>query len=313
MKLIASILLSVAFLTAGNSFGKDVPQANSFNEALAAVPAAELPAKAADLILHARSRERQATTVSVVKSAVAMNPAAAPAIVGAIARAVPDMASVAAGAAAALQPKQAAAIAKAAAAAAPSKAGKIVTAVCRAVPNEYRNIAAAVAQVVPGAGKEIVNAVASALPGLKPAIDSVLAGYGGNVVSVVDTIDAAAKVSPASLTPVPAVSPTGPTVLPLLAPSSPRGPDGQRACGRASLPIVDEHADQCHARHVGRGTSWRAELRRTLAAVMVGAGNTLTQFSFAAFDLPRLCRGWADRPCGSINTRNIQRLPVGPA
>jgi Meckel syndrome type 1 protein len=226
MKPIASILLSVAFLATGSSFGKDAPQANSFNEALAAVPSAEMPAKAADLVKKAPARDWHATTVSVVNSAVGMNPAAAPAIVGAIARAVPDMASVAAGAAAALLPKQAAAIAKAAAAAAPSKAGKIVTAVCRAVPNEYRNIAAAVAQVVPDAGKEIVNAVAAALPGLKPAINSTLAGYGGNVVSVADTLDRAARVSLGSLTSVPA-SPTVPTLAanaPLQGATMARGP-----------------------------------------------------------------------------------------
>jgi hypothetical protein len=203
MKPITSLLLCAAFLVAGDSFAKDTPQANSFTEVLSAVPSAELPAKAADLVLHARSRDRQATTVNVVKSAVGSNPAAAPAIVGAIAQAVPDMASVAAGAAAALQPKQAAAIAKAAAAAAPSKAGKIVTAVCRAVPNEYRNIASAVAGAVPGAEKEVLKAVAAALPGLKPAIDSALAGYGGNAVSVSDTLARAAQASPASLTSVP--------------------------------------------------------------------------------------------------------------
>ena len=200
MKPLAAILLSIAFLAAGSYFGKDAPKANAFNEVLAAVPAAELPAKAADLVLHARSRDRGTTTVNVVNSAVAMNPAAAPAIVGAIARAVPDMASIAAGAAATMQPKQAGAIAKAAAAAAPSNAGKIVTAVCRAVPNQYRNIAVAVAQAVPSAGKEIVNAVAVALPGLKPGIESSMAGYGGSVVSVADTLDRAAKVSPANVT-----------------------------------------------------------------------------------------------------------------
>jgi hypothetical protein len=211
MKPIAVALLSVAFLAAGSSFGKDTPQANSFSQVLAAVPAAELPAKAADLIARSRSRERQATTVSVVKSAVAMNPASAPAIVGAIARAVPDMASVAAGAAAAEQPKQAAAIAKAAAAAAPSKTARIVAAVCRAVPNEYRNIAVAVAQVVPDAGKQIVNGVAAALPGLQPAIERTLAGYGGNVVSVPDTLDQASRVFAASVTPgtTPSTTPLG--------------------------------------------------------------------------------------------------------
>lgn len=217
MKPIVSILLGVAFLAAGSSFGKDAPKANAFNEVLAAVPSAELPAKAADLVAHARAHDWHTTTVSVVNSAVGINPVAAPAIVGAIARAVPNMASVAAGTAAELQPKQAAAIAKAAAAAAPSKAGKIVTAVCRAVPNEYRNIAAAVAQAVPGAEREIVRAVAAALPGLKPAIDSTLAdntlaGYGGSVVSVTDTLDrAAAKASLGSLTSVP-MAPTVPTL-----------------------------------------------------------------------------------------------------
>jgi hypothetical protein len=210
MKPIAIIVLSVVFLAAGNSFGKDTPKANPFNEVLAAVPAAELPAKAADLVLHSRGRDRQATTVNVVKSAVGMNPAAAPAIVGAIARAVPNMASVAAGAAAAEQPKQAAAIAKAAAAAAPSKAGKIVGAVCRAVPNAYRNIAVAVFEVVPGAGKEIVNAVAAALPDLKPYIESALAGYGGNVVSVADILDQAAKVAAVTTT-----TPAGPIGSPM--------------------------------------------------------------------------------------------------
>jgi len=232
MKTIASIFLSVAFLAAGNSFGKDATKANSFTEALASVPSAEMPAKAADLVKKSPARNWHATTVSVVNSAVGMNPVAAPAIVGAIARAVPDMASVAAGAAAALQPKQAAAIAKAAAVAAPSKAGKIVTAVCRAVPNEYRNIAAAVAQVVPNREKEIVNAVGAALPGLKPAIDSTLASYSGNVVSVADTLDRATRVSLGNFASVPS-SPLAPTLSPTMSPNAPlpgatlpKGPGG---------------------------------------------------------------------------------------
>jgi hypothetical protein len=193
MKPIISITLSVAFLVACNSFGKDAPKANPFNDILSAAPAVELPAKAADLVLHAKARDRSAATLNAVKGAVGINPTAAPAIVGAVARAVPDMASVAAGAAAAEQPKQASAIAKAAAAAAPSQAGKIVAAVCRAVPNEYRNVAVAVSQVVPSAGEEILRAVASALPDLKPSIDKALAAYGGNVVSVAATLDQASN------------------------------------------------------------------------------------------------------------------------
>jgi hypothetical protein len=195
MKNITSFVLSVALLVASASFGADAPKANPFIEVLGSVPAAELPAKAADLVQHAKSRERAATTAEVVRAAVGANPAAAPAIVSAIARAVPEMAAVAAGAAAAEQPKQAAAIAKAAAAAAPSQARKIVVAVCRAVPNDYRNIAVAVSQVVLSANKDIVNAVATAIPGLKPYIDQALTAYGGTVSSVSAVLDQASRLA----------------------------------------------------------------------------------------------------------------------
>lgn len=197
MKRIISIVLSVGFAVACNSFGKDAPKANLFKETLAVVPAAELPAKAADLVLQAKARARQNVTVNVVKAAVRINPPAAPVIVGAIARAVPEMASVAAGTAAAEQPKQASAIAKAAAAAAPSKAGEIVMAVCRAVPSAYQEIAVAVSQALPDASKEIVDGVGSGVPHLKRPIEKVMAGYSGNVPSVADTLYQAEKISQA--------------------------------------------------------------------------------------------------------------------
>jgi len=238
MKKIIVVALSVAWLASSSSFGKDAPKANSYQEVLTAVPSAELPAKAADLVLHAKSRERQATTINVVKAAVAVNPAAAPAIVGAIARAVPDMAATAAGTAAAQQPKQASAVAKAAAAAAPAQAGKIVTAVCRAVPNEYRNIAVAVAQVNPGAGKEIVSAVAAARPDLKPSLEQTLAVYGGSPVSVAATLDRAASVPSVSASAdVGAVTPLAPApAAPATAASAPRarGP----AVGPPYIPLT---------------------------------------------------------------------------
>jgi hypothetical protein len=195
MKTCLSVLVSIALSAASCAFAKDAPKANPFDSLLSSVPSAELPAKSADLVLHAKARDRHATTVDVVRGAIGINPAAAPAIVGAIARVVPEMAAVAAGTAAAEQPKQAAAIAKAAAAAAPSKAGKIVNAVCLAVPNEYRSVAVAVAQVAPNSNKDILKAVASALPDLKPSLDQVLAGRGGSTVSVSSALDQAATVT----------------------------------------------------------------------------------------------------------------------
>lgn len=184
MKRITSIIICAALPVVCSSFGKEAPKANPYKVVLAAVPLAELPVKAADLVLRAKPKDRKATTVDVVKGAVGINPAAATSIVGAIARAVPDMASTAAAAAATEQPKQASAIAKAAAAAAPSQAGAIVKAVCHAVPVYYPNVAVAVSQVVPGANKEIVQAVGAAQPALRPSIERVLAGYNGKVASV---------------------------------------------------------------------------------------------------------------------------------
>ena len=141
---------------------------------------------------------------------------------------MPEMASIAAGTAAGEQPKQAAAIAKAAAAAAPLQAGAIAEAVCRAVPEEYRSIAVAVSQAAPDASKDIVNAVSAALPDLQPSLQKVLAGYGGRVVSVSDTLDQAATV--AQTTPAPATAPllvtsraSSPTIMLVGAPLA-RGP-----------------------------------------------------------------------------------------
>ena len=169
MKHIVTIGLSLVCLGAFSSL-----DAASLKKTLSSVPAAELPAKAAQLIADTKTRDQKPTTINVVKTALGINPAAAPAIVGAIARAVGPMASVAAGTAAEEQPKQACAIAKAAAAAAPSEAGQIVLAVCRAAPSEYRCIAVAVSEVAPDANKEILEAVAIALPELGPEIGAAM-------------------------------------------------------------------------------------------------------------------------------------------
>src|SRR5438105_15166952 len=121
------------FLGSQSLLAADRTEQLTFQAALSRVPAVEVPARAAELVEAAKADERGLTTIEVVQSAVRLNPTAAPAIVGAIAHAVPAMASIAAAAAAQEQPKLASAIAKAAAAAAPTQAGKIAAAVCKAV------------------------------------------------------------------------------------------------------------------------------------------------------------------------------------
>ena len=195
MKRVASIVLTVVLLAGSYSFGKDAPKANPYTKILASVRAAELPAEAADLVAQAKPADRKATAVQVVKEAVSLNPAAAALIVGAVTRAVPEMAPVAAGAAVAEQPKQAHAIAKAAAAAAPAQAAQVVEAVCRVAPRQYYAVAVAVAQAVPAASKEIVKAVGVAVPELKVSLEKAVAWYGGNVVSVGETLAQANQIA----------------------------------------------------------------------------------------------------------------------
>ena len=68
MKQIAIFALG-AFLTASlSSFGKDAAKPAPFQKTLAGVPAAEMPAKAADLVKQTKAREWGTRTVDVVKS-----------------------------------------------------------------------------------------------------------------------------------------------------------------------------------------------------------------------------------------------------
>jgi len=201
IKRIFGFVLAGGLLAAATGSFADTGRTEFFKQKLGDVPKPELPASAAEMVKSAKASERESTTIGVVKAGVGLHQAASAAIVGAIARAEPDMAATAAGSAAAEHPKLAVAIARAAAMSAPSKAGKIVVAACRAVPNEYRNIAVAVAQVVPGAGTEILDAVGTALPGFRNDIQRVLAGIGGAAPSVAAVLDRARSNSTATRDP----------------------------------------------------------------------------------------------------------------
>jgi hypothetical protein len=197
-----SLVMAVALVATAKLHAGDTAPANSFFGTLSTVSPAELPAKSAELVSQADSKNRLGTTADVVKAAVGLNPAAAAAIVGTIAQSTPEMASVAAATAVALVPNQAIAIAHAAAAAAPSEAGKIVEAVCRVVPDDYREVAIAVAGVAPGAAKEILAGISAAIPALQEPINKVLVSYNGGTpaVSVVlEKISATAKSKAAAL------------------------------------------------------------------------------------------------------------------
>jgi len=187
------------------------PAASPSLSILKSVPLAELPGKAAALVATADAKSQVQTAMDVIKSAIGLNPAAAPAIVGSVAARTPEIAAVAAATAASLLPRQAAALAQVAAAAAPKFAGKIVEAVCAVAPDSYKAIAQAVADAVPSAAREILAGVASAIPSLKDAINKALALYKTPSVNLVLSQIAGTTILAASspgLTVTPRVNPT---------------------------------------------------------------------------------------------------------
>jgi hypothetical protein len=190
-KIVMSAAAAAVFALVPVSRAGDAPAASSLLAVLSTATQAELPAKAADLVSQAGAKQQQQTTIDVVKAAVGLNPAAAPAIVGSIAQTTPAMAAIAAATAAGLVPDQVTAIARAAAAAAPSQAGKIVESLCRVLPAAYRDVAETVAGIVPGAGKEILGGVSTAIPALKAPINNILIANKGEVSSVSAVLDAA--------------------------------------------------------------------------------------------------------------------------
>ncbi len=189
LKYTVFIATAVVLAPAMNMNAGESTVANPYFVVLSIATAAELPAKAAELVSKADSKQRQQVTIDVVKAAVPLNPAAAPAIVGSIAQSTPEMVAIAAATAVSLVPEQAAAIARAAAVAVPTKAGQIVEAICRVIPVAYKKVAIAVAEVVPGAGREILTAISAAIPTLKGSINKVLANYTGTVPLVSSVLD----------------------------------------------------------------------------------------------------------------------------
>ncbi|MCX6904320.1 MAG: hypothetical protein NTW03_12755 [Verrucomicrobia bacterium] len=206
------VVLAMTVLAGVQDITKDQGVDAQVVATLKSAPAAEIPAKAAQLVKQANSNARQATTIAVVKAAIAMRPPTAELVVAAISKANPEMACVAAATAAILLPKQAASIAKAAAAAAPAQAGRIVTFVCRQAPEDYRAVALAVSQAVPGAAREIVEGVGTAIPAFKASLDQGLLASSGSSFAVAAMLDRAVPSAPAPSAPSP--RPAGPTVQP---------------------------------------------------------------------------------------------------
>jgi len=177
------------------------PKTESTRNVFRDVPAAEVPAKAAELVSLAKAPQRDRTAATTVKMAVKAHPTTAVATVGAISSKCPETSAITAATAATLQPKQVLLIAHAAAKAAPAQAAAIVKALCKAVPSAYREVAQVVGAAVPGATQEIIAALAEARPDLKSQLEGAVASFQGNLPSVAMVLDRAGDLA--------ATTPTG--------------------------------------------------------------------------------------------------------
>ena len=158
----ATLVASVPALYAANNSAGESPAP------LGSVRTAELPREVARLVGNEKGNGRAERAVAIVRHAVEVNRAAAPAIVGAAARVAPDLAAQFSAAAVTVEPKLAAGIARAAAAAAPSYAGEIAAAVVKIHPVLYAQVAYEIAYAVSNQDQQIVNGVVAGLPNLKP-------------------------------------------------------------------------------------------------------------------------------------------------
>ena len=161
----------------------DTLDRSAITEAMKRVPAAELPACAAELLKNCSAQE---TTVvsNVVSAAIKINPAATPLVVGAVARGAPESAALAAQVAALQQPEQIQSIARAAAGVVPARAGEIVAALLHANTNAYRDVALSAARVAPAASIKILHAIAEVRPDLKPYLEKELQAQRQRKISV---------------------------------------------------------------------------------------------------------------------------------
>ena len=140
---VAAAMLSVTPIQALTSI-----QIQEIKKSVLSVPVPEMPAKAAEIVLKAEKKDRQAVAITAVRAVVSKHRAAAPIVISAVTRVAPEVAPAVAVAAVEIAADQAPAIARAAAVSAPAQAPEIAAAVTKAAPAEAASIAASVEPVI---------------------------------------------------------------------------------------------------------------------------------------------------------------------
>lgn len=152
---LAALIASLTCFVTSPAQALTEKEVSVINKTIKEAPAADLPAKAAEMVKQAAQKEKEAVAVAVVRAAIAKKPASTVPVVSSVVKAAPATAPAVAAAAAKLAPDQVEAIATAAALAAPDLADKIVAAIADVNPKAEERVAKAVMLAVPQAQAKI--------------------------------------------------------------------------------------------------------------------------------------------------------------
>lgn len=167
---LAVLLAALSFFAAPSASAISQSDVLAIKKAVANVPAAEVAAKAGQIVSQASDSDRKEVALATVRETVGQKPAALVAVVAAIAKAAPEVTVAVAAEAAKLSNDQAADIAKAATTSAPDQAEQIAAAVAKATPKSATSVARSVATVTPDRTDKIVEVVLAAVPAARNEI-----------------------------------------------------------------------------------------------------------------------------------------------
>lgn len=169
---LAVILAALSCLAAPSALAISEADVLTIKKAVATVPGAEISAKAAQLVAQAADKDRKEVALITVREVASKRPGAIIPVIGAIAKAAPEVSVSVAEEAVKLVDYLAPEIAKAAAAGAPAHADKIAAATAKMAPKSATKVTLYVASVVPDQALKVVETVVAMVPAAQTEISN---------------------------------------------------------------------------------------------------------------------------------------------
>jgi hypothetical protein len=167
----AVLLAALSFVAAPSASAISRQDVQAIKEAVANVPAAEVAAKAAQIVRQANDADRQDVAVATVREVVTQRPATVLAVVAAVSKAAPSASAAVAAEAARIVTDKAPEIAQVAATNAPAQADQIAAAVAKVAPKSATDVTRSVASVVPDQTAKVVEKVVASVPAAQAGIN----------------------------------------------------------------------------------------------------------------------------------------------